>query len=368
MYNKITQLEIELTSKCNASCPQCVRNYYGGSVWKNLPLVDIDLSALTTNIKSIVGDLEHIRLCGTYGDPCVYKHLIEFIDWVHANSNCKISISTNGSMHRTSWWTQLANHLREGDKVFFGIDGLSDTHHLHRKGTDFNKIISNLTAFNNAGGTSIWNFIVFKHNQHQVESARELSKQIGCHQFTWKSTSRFVDKTHTLVDRSPVMNRKDKVIYWLYPTNDQRYVNHGYDTFAKVISDHGSIAEYAKVADINCISKASGLVYIAAEGYVLPCGFLHDRFYGAESETHPDRQKLFDMIENLDQIDITNRDIQDIVSGEFFTRLEHSWRTPEMLERCANQCGTRNTLFEGANRDLSKSWTGKTSFPIANND
>ena len=42
-YDKITQIEFELTTRCNASCPQCIRNYYGGKTWHTLPIVDLGL-------------------------------------------------------------------------------------------------------------------------------------------------------------------------------------------------------------------------------------------------------------------------------------------------------------------------------------
>ncbi len=360
----ITQLEIELTSRCNASCPQCIRNDYGGKTWPTLPLVDIDLEILKNSLMPLAKQLNHIRLCGTYGDPCVYKNLIELIDWIHQHSSCTITINTNASMHTPSWWAQLAQKLNDQDKVHFGIDGLEDTHHLHRKGTNFKKIINNLKAFNQAGGHSVWSFIVFEHNQHQVEAAQILSQELGCKQFAWKSTSRFVNKAHELIKESPVKNRNGKIVYWLRPTDDPRYINTGYDIFSKLPNKYGSFENYVQTTIIECTAKKLQHVYISAEGYVLPCGFLHDRFYGQESEHHADRQKLFDMIAQtggLDAINIKNYAIIDIIHNSFFAELEKSWSSPNRLERCAHQCGKENSLLSSANRDLIKIWSGKVN-------
>lgn len=357
------QLEIEITSRCNASCPQCVRNDYGGNVWPTVPLVDIDIDILKQRILPIVDLIEHVKFCGTYGDPCISKQLISMIDWLHDNSSCEISINTNASMHSPAWWTRLATHLSKRDKVYFGIDGLEDTHHLHRKGTNFKKIINNLRAFNTAGGRSIWSYIVFEHNQHQVELARQLSQELGCEQFAWKSTSRFVNKAHQLIDKSPVKNRSGKIVYWLQPTTDSQYVNKGYNGFENLLEKYGSFENYTRTAKISCMAKNTGLVYISAEGYVLPCGFIHDRFYGAESEQHSDRQKLFDMIEQsggLSAINIKNYAIIDIINSSFFETLQNSWAGPNKLERCANQCGTENSLVLDANKELIKVWSGNT--------
>lgn len=262
-------------------------------------------------------------------------------------------------MHRESWWRQLGQKLQPQDKVFFGIDGLEDTHHLYRRGTDFARVIRNLTALNSTGAHTVWSYLVFDHNQHQVEQARALSQEIGCGSFAVKSTSRFVDKTHNLVDTVPVQDRRDRVIYWLKPATDDRYVNSGYD----VIKDIGDYAEYLKTNEIRCQAQHTGYVVVSAEGYVLPCGFLHDRFYGYEAESHPDRAKLFSLIDSaggLDAINIAHHDLSDIINGSAFQRIKQSWTNADRLQRCAHQCGVEHRLFQHANRDLALTWTGKT--------
>jgi len=361
-YKNLSQIEIELTTRCNAACPQCARNFYGGKTWHSLPIVDLPLDTII-KLQPHLKDITHIKLCGTYGDPCIHPDFYNIIDWIHENSNCSITINTNGSMHRTEWWSKLATKLRSGDKVHFGIDGLEDTHHLHRRGTSFNKIIKNLKAFNNAGGISIWNYIVFKHNQHQVEQARELSKKIGCDLFAVKSTSRFVDKTHNLIEKLGVKDRTGQTVYWLEPANGANYVNQGYNVIKKI----NNYPEYLKTNPIHCQAKHTNYVTISAEGYVFPCGFLQDRMYGYEAESHSDRDKLLSMIDQsggFDLINIDKTDLHEIVNGILFQSITNSWNNSDRLQRCAHQCGIEHRLFQHANKDLEKIWVGKTLFDI----
>lgn len=357
-YDSISQVEIELTTRCNASCPQCARNFYGGREWPNLPIVDLPLEVLQ-RIENSLKPLTHIRLCGTYGDPCIHPRFLEVVEWLQSVSNAAITINTNGAMHRESWWKKLGTMLRPIDKVFFGIDGLEDTHSLHRRGTSFTKVIRNLKALNSTGAQTVWSYLVFEHNQHQVEEAREMSKAIGCANFAVKSTSRFMDKTHKLVDQIPVQDRKDRVIYWIKPTTDSRYVNTGYD----VIKSIPNYPEYLKTNEIRCQMKHTGLISISAEGYALPCGYLLDRFYGYEAESHPDRAKLLKLISDnggFNAIDIVNHSLETIAAGPVFTAIEESWKNGSRLERCAHQCGTEHQLLQRANKDLARVWSGKT--------
>ena len=358
----IQTIELEITSNCNAKCPQCVRNYYGSNTWNTLPVVDMSLDEFKNNMPDdIWKTLKHIKFCGTYGDPLMNKDLIKFVDYVkEQNNNIAISINTNGGIRSIKWWKELAEHLGPEDLVFFGIDGLEDTNHLYRIDVNFNKVIKNLTAFNKAGGRSIWSYIVFEHNDHQVEEARDLSKTLGCLDFKVKSTNRFVDKTHTIVDKSPVMNTEHEIIRWIKPTKG-KYRNKGYDGINSLIKEHGSWQNYLETATIDCFAQREGFTYIAANGEVYQCGWLSDRMYGFEPEKHQDHQVMLDMIEELggrDKINLFKTPLKEIVEETWFPRIEQSWKTNE-IQRCANQCGELyHLLTKEANKDLEDVYIG----------
>jgi MoaA/NifB/PqqE/SkfB family radical SAM enzyme len=365
-HDDIDQIEIELTTRCNAACPQCVRNYYGGRTWSTLPLVDIDISVLIKQLEPVIKPGMLIRLCGTYGDPLMHREILDLTSWLIENK-VEIAVSTNASLRTIDWWKKLAGILKDRGIVYFGIDGLEDTHHLHRRNTNFSRIIRNLKAFNDAGGRSIWNFIIFRHNQHQVEAARTLSQELGFETFVVKSTSRFIDKRHELCERTPVVDSDNNIEYWLEPTDLENYRNGGIDQIRNINQQNGGYREYLKTNPIHCLAKHTGLIAISAEGYVLPCGFLQDRFYGYEVETHFDRGRLFDLIDangGLDSINIYKNDINSIFKGSVFQAIQDSWNNSHRLERCAHQCGVNNRSLLDANRELAKSWQGRKIFDI----
>lgn len=335
----IKQIELELTTACNAACPQCSRNFYGGPTWPSLPNVSLNLTWLQEKLPiSFLENLEVIRFCGTYGDPCVHPDLTDIVMWLKSVTNAKIVINTNGGMRSNKWWKNLASVLDDTDIVIFGIDGLKDTNHLYRRRVDFEKVVEHVKAFNSQGGKSVWQFLVFEHNQHQLDEAKQLSTELGFSDFVVKYTTRFVDKTHNLVSHVPVID--EKKIYFIKLPSKKNFVNSGYD-------QHETNKQHYQDTPIKCIAKRLEMLYIGADGYVFPCGFLADRLYGYEAEMHKDHkriQHLFELAGGAHLANLNYTGINDIVDGAWFHTIEKSWVNNTRLERCAHQCGETNKL------------------------
>ena len=170
---------IELSSHCNAACPQCVRNVDGGLLAPNLKLNSLSL----VDIKKIfsVNFLQQIRiinLCGNYGDPIMCKDMYEIVHYImSANKNIYLYIKTNGGARDTDFWTKLGKFSAENKwiMVVFGIDGLEDTNHIYRRNVNWANLMNNVQAYISAGGKAQWDYLVFAHNEHQLEEAKTLA-------------------------------------------------------------------------------------------------------------------------------------------------------------------------------------------------
>jgi hypothetical protein len=92
-------------------------------------------------------------------------------------------IHTNGGVHDRYYWEEIATIMNGHGQIDFGIDGLADTLGMYRRNVKYAHVIQNAKAFIKAGGRAQWNYIVFKHNEHQVEEARETSKALGFYNF-----------------------------------------------------------------------------------------------------------------------------------------------------------------------------------------
>jgi len=71
------------------------------------------------------------------------------------NQDVVLGGETNGSIQDEKWWRTLGSFFKDGS-MEFSLDGLFDTHAIHRIGTDYHKIIKNIKAFTGAGGVAHW--------------------------------------------------------------------------------------------------------------------------------------------------------------------------------------------------------------------
>lgn len=262
------------------------------------------------------------------------------------NKNLRLGIHTNGSLGRTETYKDLAKTV---DFIAFGIDGLEDTNHLYRKNTDWNTIISNAKTFINHGGIAYWDFIVFRHNEHQVDAAKELSHTIGFREFNVKKTARFFNKEHKLIQNLHVLDSKLRKTYKIELPLNEMYLNKNYNVVKEV-----DLPEYVKNTKISCYYQKSNEIYIGADGYVFPCGWLHDRLYGIESARTGDRVQIYELMNQAGGLDSANcfkTPLKNIVNGSWFSVIQDSWNNNK-LERCVMMCGDKINLIKEQNESI----------------
>ena len=194
-YKDITDVHLEPTEKCQAACPMCPRNVHGGK--ENPQIINAELSL--EDCKKIfepefIKQLKHVYMCGNYGDPILAKDTAEIMLYFRrSNPEIFLRMHTNAGARKAEWWDRLAKiicHNGRGE-VTFSVDGLEDTNHLYRQNVKWNLVERNIKAFIAGGGRARWDYLVFKHNEHQVDEARGLAKKWGFDRFLTKKTSRF---------------------------------------------------------------------------------------------------------------------------------------------------------------------------------
>lgn len=237
-------LHIEPTDACNAACPQCFREVDPSFNKTNLHHLSIEQIKDLLDTDTIRG-LSKIYMCGNYGDPAAGKHTLEIYKYFkQINPTITLGMNTNGGLRNKEWWQELAKIMYTSspypqEYVVFSIDGLEDTNHIYRVNVNWDKLIENVKAFISAGGQAHWDMLVFKHNEHQVEDAKKMAKNLGFKWFRAKISKRF--------DSIPVD--------FLQPPS--RWENPNISS-----------------GSITCHALTEQSIYISAQGLVYPCCWL----------------------------------------------------------------------------------------------
>jgi len=386
----VTLLHIELSTFCNAACPLCLR-YYNSST-----IVRPDLNQTSISLEQFMkyftveflSNLKRIIYCGTMGDPMMARDCYDIVKYVYKiNPLCQQTFHTNGGLRDSKFWSKMGKLFRKSNmKLIFSIDGLEDTNHLYRRNVNWSKLISNAQTFIDNGGRAIWEFLVFDHNDHQVEEARQLAKNMGFIEFINKRPTGFESRKGLFKPRE-VFDNKGNLLYQIYPTkkleynggkkikinslldsimDDEKYsvnlelvdevkrlgyfpqIQSRLETFS---NDHASgLNSYKNELNkrkINCHSlcqKDGNEIYVNAQGIVYPCCFVGTR-YDARLASFVDDQLKVAFTPFKESLDLNTQNIDTILkSGVFEKVFVESWSKSGIengkMAICAETCSS----------------------------
>jgi len=351
-YNEIKTVHLEVSSKCNAACPMCLRTVCGGPINEQLPLKEMSLDDIKKIFSpAFLKQLNRIYLCGNYGDPATSKDLVNIFKYYKDhNPELRIDLFTNGSIRNTKFWYEIGKLTHS---VNFSIDGLSDTNHVYRRNTNFEKIMDNCASYMMGGGKAIWDYIVFKHNEHQVEEASKLSQRMGFHKFVIKKTGRFFSNTKsTGKDEQVVYDKNQNLEYYLQKPLAEKYQNKSLEKEQSLVKKYGSLINYLDKTPISCRVDKEKSVYISASGNVFPCCWTANQLYPWYFK--PKGSPIWNLIDKaggLNSLNAYNHSLESIINGTFFQEtLPNSWSCSSIkdgkLKACAKTCGQEFNPFQ----------------------
>ena len=286
----ISGLHIEPTNICTLKCPGCARTRFIDKWPQHWHNHNIDINQL---LKFLDIDLTGIRinLCGNYGDPIYHPDLIEFVDKLK-QQGAILSITTNGSYKKTDWWKNFLKVLTVNDTIVFSVDGTPENFTQYRVNADWNSIHEAMTVCALSSCKTKWKYIPFSYNQETIESARQLSNQIGIDEFSITPSDRYDEQTMHFKPGQQFVGERFQL--------QQQWKN----------SNIGN--------KINPKCNNGDEHFITADGYYSPCCYLSDhRFY---------YKTLFG--KNKEQYNIKNYTLTKILSRpqtvEFFKTLDQN--------------------------------------------
>lgn len=172
-------ISIEPTTSCNLRCPQCpsgLREFTRPTGMLQNQLFE----------KIILQTKKHLHSLTFYfqGEPYLNP---DFLKMVSFASNNNIFTITSTNAHYLTEENAKQTILSKLDKLIISVDGITqEVYEKYRIGGDYDKVIAGTKEIlkqkkllNSSSPHVVWQFVVFKTNEHQIEAVKKLGKELG---------------------------------------------------------------------------------------------------------------------------------------------------------------------------------------------
>lgn len=309
----LSNIQVDISTHCNASCGECQRNQMGGAIQPGLVLQHFPMDLWKRFCEQ---DTKYMRIGrltfnGNWGDPMMHPKLVEMIDmYIQHHPESLILIATNGSLRTHKFWYSLGKTLSKvSHKLEFAVDGLEDTHAIYRRGTSFKKLSDNIKSFVDGGGYTQPVITLFDHNKHQIPDIIQHLKNLGAQAVEIRGSY----AEDTMVDASPddqylITAPKDVQGYeeiWTEPSLTEPHIK--WDLYNKKI----------KTSNTKCPWYNRAEIQIDPTARVYPCCHVsslgtrvNKRDNGKEYTTVGDEMNKFN--------NLRNSSLEHILDNDFF--------------------------------------------------
>ena len=176
---------IETSSKCSLQCPQCTRVKLQAPKDSNLykemkTRIDNGFDLPLQDAIKILRFFDiGVMLCGQLSDPVFWPDVFAFLEFSKSYPHKTIIIMTAASQKNIEWYKTAFELSHKNVKWTFGLDGLQDTSMIYRVGQNSELLFNAMILGRSLGATIVWSYIVFEHNIHQLEEAKEFANKHG---------------------------------------------------------------------------------------------------------------------------------------------------------------------------------------------
>ena len=185
-------ISFEPTTSCNLRCPECP----SGLRAFTRPTGMLKKDFFTETIDQISGDLMYL-IFYFQGEPYLNP---DFLDMVKYASGKKIYTATSTNAHYLND-ANARRTIESGlDRLIISIDGTTqETYQQYRVGGHLNKVLegaANIVKWKRELKSKtpfiIFQFLVVRHNEHQIEEVKKMAKDIGVDD-VWLKTAQVYD-------------------------------------------------------------------------------------------------------------------------------------------------------------------------------
>ncbi len=353
-YENLRSVHLELSTLCNSICPWCPRyNNFSPNLNPNIQEGYYTLEQFKEHFPvDFIQQIKFWTFAGDYGDPGTCPHIIPILDHINKTTiqSPTIQINTNGGMKGTQFWYQLGLSTNSNSYVIFSVDGLEDTNHIYRRNVQWKKVWANMKSYSATGAKGIWEFLKFKHNEHQMDKAKELADELGF-EIRFKNPNGFEGGP------MPVRDKQYNVQYEIYPCDDNpiKPIPQKAVEFIEAL-DLGKVDDKVcdtiykdRTTEIVCSANhkfgAGNEIRINQDGTVWPCSFFghtHEKYLENRLVGKPHQRQMRRVFKDINN-NLNDRTLKEILDDDPFREVYEGWPEHKMMV-CSDSCGHKPTM------------------------
>lgn len=173
-------VNLDITNRCTLLCPKCARQ--DTDIFKQ----GADMS--DSAFDKILDHFDRIVFCGQYADPVFHPNFHNFLEKCY-NAGKETVVYNAASQRPLKWYYDAFNSNPKAEWIF-GIDGLPKDSNKYRINQNGEKLFDVMSKATDYLDKVTWSYIVFKYNQNDVDTCRQLADNVGvnfslCYSTRW---------------------------------------------------------------------------------------------------------------------------------------------------------------------------------------
>jgi radical SAM protein with 4Fe4S-binding SPASM domain len=184
---------IDPSNICQLQCPFCDGRLR--------PQVIMKLDKFKNIIDSLGKTCINLELYN-WGEPFLNKDIIEMINYASQKYSIYTRISSNLNIRNEKFYKALV--LSRLNSLTISLDGASqETYEKYRVNGSFDKVIDNIQLivkykkhYRKLEPKLVWQFLVFRHNEHEIEKAKQMAKELKVNEIIFQRPNIPIEHTN----------------------------------------------------------------------------------------------------------------------------------------------------------------------------
>jgi MoaA/NifB/PqqE/SkfB family radical SAM enzyme len=181
-FIKRDAINLDTTHRCSLLCPNCARQWDYVNEGKKVPGVDVPIDSFNKLIKYF----NHINFEGQYSDPVHHPKFLEILKMCY-DKEISVAVQHASAAKSEKWYIEA---FKTNPRALwrFSIDGLPKDSHKYRINQDGEKLFRVMKeATKILYKKPMWQYIVFNYNENDIDTCKQMARDIGVDFYVMKS-------------------------------------------------------------------------------------------------------------------------------------------------------------------------------------